>query len=139
MASTTTATASSTLPRHLAYIPPSAFTPRARPPRLLKGQPHPNQQPPPTTGSPPVAGKRVWAQGKWRNPASNAAKYVRRGEIQRLERIKMQAGRGRAIYVFSNVRTNQVVYSLTKALQVGVFFTHLQQEEEGVYCGELVC
>lgn len=98
---------------NLASLPP---LPRIRPPRLLKGDPHPNNKPRPQNQ--PSASNRVWVQGKWRNPTSNAAEQHREVQYRRVSKALRHRTHGLDIYAYRHVRTNQVVYSLSRSLQV---------------------
>lgn len=93
--------------------------PRVRPPRIPKGTPNANTNPQPP-GSVPVG--QVWVQGAWRDPASNAAKDRRKVQSRQVEKALRRTSHGMNIYAYSNIRTHQVVYSLTRVLQVGNFF-----------------
>ena len=99
---------------NLASLPPM---PRIRPPRLLKGDPHPNNanQPP---GQPPRG--RIWVQGKWRTPMSNAGKHKREVQVRQVAKALRHRTHGLDIYAYRHVRTNQVVYSLSRSLQVRI-------------------
>ena len=57
-------------------------------------------------------------QGKVRNPASNAFKEHAFREAIRLRKALNSVDHGKNIFVYHNVRTKQVVYSLTRALEV---------------------
>jgi hypothetical protein len=99
---------------NLASLPPM---PRIRPPRLLKGDPHPNnatQLP----GQPPTG--RLWVQGKWRTPVSNAGKHKREVQVRQITKALRHRTHGLDIYAYRHVRTNQIVYSLSRSLQVRI-------------------
>ena len=66
----------------------------------------------------PPIGEAPVLQGKTRDPASNAAKDHQMKEGVRLRRALQAMTHGRDIFVYHNIRTNQVVYSLTRYLQV---------------------
>lgn len=57
-------------------------------------------------------------QGKIRHPNSNAAREFQRQEGARLRKALNRITHGRNIFVYSNMRTSQVVYSLTRSLEV---------------------
>ncbi|KAK5060076.1 hypothetical protein LTR84_009960 [Exophiala bonariae] len=97
---------------NLASLPP---LPRIRPPRLLKGDPHPNNNPRPHNQS--SASNRIWVQGKWRHPTSNAAEQHREVQYRRVSKALRHRSHGLDIYAYRHVRTNQVVYSLSRSLQ----------------------
>ncbi|KAH8705321.1 transcriptional regulation of mitochondrial recombination-domain-containing protein [Talaromyces proteolyticus] len=65
---------------------------------------------------PPVDPKTV-IQGKPRNPASVAYKEYQKLEGARLRKALNRITHGRNIFVYNNLRTNQVVYSLTRYLE----------------------
>ncbi|KEF53080.1 uncharacterized protein A1O9_10988 [Exophiala aquamarina CBS 119918] len=96
---------------NLASLP---SVPRIRPPRLLKGDPHPNNTPQPA-GQPPR--DRLWVQGKWRHPTSNATKHKRDVQVRQVTKALRHRTHGLDIYAYRHVRTNQVVYSLSRSLQ----------------------
>ena len=62
---------------------------------------------------------KVWVQGKLRDKASKAARNQRLREEQRAEKGFRRANLGQTVFAYSNLRTNQVVYSLTRFLEVG--------------------
>lgn len=90
--------------------------PRIRPPRLLKGDPHPNNNPQPA-GDPPK-NPAYWLQGGWRLKDSNAYKHHKKILTRQAVRALRQRTHGLDIYAYRHVQTNQVVYSLTRALEV---------------------
>ncbi|KAK5224642.1 hypothetical protein LTR99_004657 [Exophiala xenobiotica] len=100
-------------------IPPM---PRIRPPRMLKGTPSPNTNPQPPGAVPP---NRWWVQGKWRNPASNASKQQSQTQARQVAKALRHETHGLDIYAYRHVRTNQVVYSLTRTLQEGKILKQL--------------
>ena len=57
-------------------------------------------------------------QGKPRHPLSNAFKEHAKREGIRLKKALNAITHGKHIFVYHNVRTNQVVYSLTRYLEV---------------------
>ncbi|RJE23731.1 hypothetical protein PHISCL_03924 [Aspergillus sclerotialis] len=65
---------------------------------------------------PPIDRNTV-IQGRVRNPASNAFKDYQIKEGIRLRKALQYLTHGRDIFVYHNIRTNQVVYSLTRYLQ----------------------
>ena len=75
---------------------------------------------------PPIDPNTV-IQGIVRNPASNAFKDHQIKEGIRLRKALQYLTHGRDIFVYHNIRTNQVVYSLTRYLQVCIplFFSFL--------------
>lgn len=62
-------------------------------------------------------------QGRPRQPESNAFKEHLNRESHRLRKALDSIAHGKHIFVYHNVRTNQVVYSLTRYLEVS--FTHV--------------
>ncbi|KAI1611171.1 transcriptional regulation of mitochondrial recombination-domain-containing protein [Exophiala viscosa] len=98
-------------------MPPMSIPqmPRIRPPRMLKGTKSPNTDPQPPLG--PSGEDRWWVQGKWRKHNANALKD--RAQIQSRQAVKAlrHGTHGLDIYAYRHVRTNQVVYSLTRTLQ----------------------
>lgn len=60
---------------------------------------------------------KVWVQGKLRDKASKAARNQRLREEQRAEKGFRRANLGQTVFAYSNLRTNQVVYSLTRFLE----------------------
>ena len=91
--------------------------PRVRPPRMLKGSISPNTLPQPE-GKPPSG--KVWVQGRWRVPTSNSAKDKRKVQSAHVEKAVVRDSHGHNIYAYTHIRTNQVVYSLTRILRVRV-------------------
>lgn len=85
------------------------------PPAIPKGTPHPL-----TLNVKPAVIPRgkVWVQGKLRDKASNAARHQQRIDERRAEKALRRANLGRHIYAYSHLRTNQVVYSLSRFLEV---------------------
>lgn len=57
-------------------------------------------------------------QGKPRVPGSNAFKDQQDKEGRRLQKALNSISHGKNIFVYSNIRTKQVVYSLTRYLEV---------------------
>lgn len=109
------ATAAATAASSMAHqIPPM---PRIRPPRMLKGEPHPNNAPVPREQLPSQR-KMIWVQGKYRSAGSRAVgSRQATHDIQIAKALRHQT-RGLDIYAYRHIRTNQVVYSLTRTLQV---------------------
>lgn len=66
---------------------------------------------------PPVDRNTV-IQGSIRDPTSNAYKDFRFKQGVRLRKALQFLTHGRDIFAYHNVRTNQVVYSLTRYLEV---------------------
>jgi hypothetical protein len=101
-------------------LPPSMAVPampRIRPPRMMKGDPHPNNAPRPDKRDPPRSGYK-WVQGKWRLRTSSAVRSrtaVLEAQAVKAFRLKRH---GIDIYAYRHIRTNQVVYSLSRILQV---------------------
>ncbi|KAL9109859.1 MAG: hypothetical protein Q9227_005562 [Pyrenula ochraceoflavens] len=95
----------------------------SRPPPLPKGVPHPYNSKPKPPGPGPKG--QIWAQGKWRNPASKAVKHVRKENSRQVENALHEPDRGEKIYAYCHLRTNQVVYSLTKSMQNGQIMPQL--------------
>ncbi|OAL27472.1 hypothetical protein AYO20_09755 [Fonsecaea nubica] len=98
-------------------IPPMSIPamPRIRPPRMLKGEPHPNQGLQPTVV--PKNGNIKWVQGKWRAGGSNAVKNRAATQDMQVAKALRHQRHGLDIYAYRHIRTNQVVYSLTRTLQ----------------------
>ncbi|KIY03737.1 uncharacterized protein Z520_00428 [Fonsecaea multimorphosa CBS 102226] len=98
-------------------IPPMSIPamPRIRPPRMLKGEPHPNQVLQPTVV--PKKFNIKWVQGKWRVGGSNAVKNKKATQDIQVTKALRHQTHGLDIYAYRHVRTNQVVYSLTRTLQ----------------------
>jgi hypothetical protein len=63
-------------------------------------------------------------QGRPRNPNSNAAKEFQAQESERLRKALNRLTHGKNIFVYNNLRTNQVVYSLTRYLEVRFLLTY---------------
>jgi len=61
----------------------------------------------------------VYAQGRLRNPASKAAKKAREDQAVRLEKYLDSAAHGEHIYMWNHIKTNQIIYSLSRTLNVG--------------------
>ena len=101
------------------HLPPMSIPamPRIRPPRLLKGDPHPNNAPPPLISSDGPASSK-WVQGKWRTSNSRAVKNKRATQDIQVAKALRHQNHGLDIYAYRHIRTNQVVYSLTRTLQV---------------------
>lgn len=57
-------------------------------------------------------------QGRLRHPMSQAAKNWKRAESERLKRALQSLTHGRDIFAYRHMRTNQVVYSLSRTLEV---------------------
>lgn len=57
-------------------------------------------------------------QGKPRHPLSKAYKEFQRQEGARLRKALNRITHGKNIFAYNNIRTNQVVYSLTRYLEV---------------------
>ncbi|EXJ75130.1 uncharacterized protein A1O5_01826 [Cladophialophora psammophila CBS 110553] len=98
-------------------IPPMSIPamPRIRPPRMLKGDPHPNQALPPSVA--PTNASIKWVQGKWRAGGSNAVKNKSATQDIQVTKALRHQTHGLDIYAYRHIRTNQVVYSLTRTLQ----------------------
>ena len=60
-------------------------------------------------------------QGKPRVPGSNAFKQQQDKEGRRLQKALNSVSHGKNIFVYNNIRTKQVVYSLTRYLEVSFF------------------
>jgi hypothetical protein len=60
-------------------------------------------------------------QGNPRVPGSNAFKDHQEKEGRRLQKALNSISHGKNIFVYSNIRTKQVVYSLTRYLEVSFF------------------
>jgi hypothetical protein len=108
------ATATVSLPQQIPHMP-IPRVPRVRPPRILKGTPSPNSVAQPAG---PAPSGKVWAQGQWRDPASNSAKASRQHQSRQVEKALRHDTHGQNIYAYANIRTNQVVYSLTRVMSV---------------------
>lgn len=103
---------------HTLHSLPISQLPRVRPPRFLPGQPRDNQLPQPEGHVPDNA---LWTQGKWRNPASNAIIDRRKVMSQQMKKAIEKRHHGSRIYAYYHLRTKQVVYSLTRIMQVRIF------------------
>lgn len=57
-------------------------------------------------------------QGKVRFPNSRAAQHYRIQESVRLKKALQHLTHGKNIFVYNNLRTNQVIYSLSRTLDV---------------------
>lgn len=68
---------------------------------------------------PPIGDKPV-IQGKPRERLSNAWKDFQQKEGIRLRKALNAMTHGKTIFAYHNLRTNQVVYSLTRYLEVGL-------------------
>lgn len=73
-------------------------------------------------------------QGKPRQPGSNAFKEYQDREGRRLQKALNAISHGRHIFVYHNVRTNQVVYSLTRYLEVRSLSISLSESPELLRC-----
>jgi Transcriptional regulation of mitochondrial recombination len=60
----------------------------------------------------------VESHGKLRNPSSNAAKAERFKESRRVEKALKHEHHGENVYAYVHIRTGQVVYSLTRIMNV---------------------
>lgn len=104
---------------------PVSQLPRVRPPRFLPGQFRDDQLPQPDGEVPPNA---VWVQGRWRNPASNAVIDRRKVMSQQVKKALEKRQHGSKIYAYYHLQTKQVIYSLTRIMQVRT--TRPQSEED---------
>ncbi|KAG9782565.1 hypothetical protein ABEF93_004225 [Exophiala dermatitidis] len=97
-------------------VPPLSLPPmpRVRPPRMLKGTVSPNTNPQPGGEFPEGL---FWVQGKWRARGSNAAKNKRATQTRQAAKALRHETHGLNIYAYRHIRTNQVVYSLTRTLE----------------------
>lgn len=68
---------------------------------------------------PPIENGSI-IQGKPREQSSNAFKTFQWQEGARLRKALNALTHGKNIFVYNNIRTNQVVYSLTRYLEVGL-------------------
>jgi Transcriptional regulation of mitochondrial recombination len=93
--------------------------------------------PPRNTGA-----RQVEAFGKLRDPASNAAKAERERESRKIEKALRREGHGESVYAYVHIGTGQVVYSLTRIMDVSVtilkslcytIFVELCSMDEGVF------
>ena len=66
-------------------------------------------------------------QGKLRHPMSQAARNWKSDESDRLKRALQSLTHGRDIFAYHHMRTNQVVYSLSRTLEVR--FIHFSREK----------
>jgi hypothetical protein len=89
--------------------------PRIRPPRIPKGTPNINTEPQPQGNVP--KGK-VWVQGKWRETASRAVQQRQEIYSRRVEKALKHETLGTNIYAYNHIKTKQVVYSLTRNMEV---------------------
>ena len=71
----------------------------------------------PANSWPPPA--RVDAFGKPRDRSSNAAEAERFKESRRIEKALRHEHHGENVYAYAHIGTGQVVYSLTKVMDVG--------------------
>jgi len=110
------ATAAVAIQQQIPHMP-IAHIPRVRPPRIPKGTPNANTNPQPEG---PVPHNAVWAQGKWRNPASSAVKDRKAVQSRRVEKALRWEDHGQNIFAYVHIRTKQVVYSLTRIMNVGL-------------------
>lgn len=94
---------------------PLPALPRIRPPPIPKGTPGPNTIPQPRHDIPK---DKVWADGQWVKPQSKSAKHKRAVVSRQLEKALRHEVLGMNIYAYRQTRTNQVVYSLTKHMEV---------------------
>lgn len=94
---------------------PLPAIPRVRPPPIPKGTPGPNTIPIPTGRTPK---QKIWADGKWSERASNSAKHRSEVVSRQLEKALKHDVHGMNIYAYKNFKTQQVVYSLTKNMDV---------------------
>ncbi|RMZ85591.1 hypothetical protein DV737_g646, partial [Chaetothyriales sp. CBS 132003] len=101
------------MPHSFHHIPIPAM-PRVRPPRALPGTVSPNTAPQPAGPVPP---RKVWVQGKWRDPASRAAKHRSQVVGAQAQKALRHRNQGLNIFAYFHVRTHQVVYSLSRVLQ----------------------
>lgn len=69
---------------------------------------------------PPIENERI-IQGRPRQVGSSAFKTHQSREGVRLRKAIKALTHGKNIFVYHNVRTNQVVYSLTRYLEVSLF------------------
>src|SRR5947209_6748409 len=74
------------------------------------------RHPPRGSRYPPL--QKIEAFGKPRDPSSNAAKEQRWRASRRLEKALLHEHHGENIYAYVHLRTGQVVYSLTKIMDV---------------------
>jgi Transcriptional regulation of mitochondrial recombination len=64
------------------------------------------------------------AFGKPRDPSSNAAKAERFKESRRIEKALRHENHGENIYAYKHIQTGQVVYSLTRVMDVCLHTDH---------------
>lgn len=74
--------------------------------------------PPSMPGGPPRGKAKVEAFGKPRDVSSNAAKAERFKESRRLEKALRHEHHGENVYAYAHIGTGQVVYSLTRVMDV---------------------
>jgi len=94
---------------------PLPAVPRVRPPPIPKGTPGPNTLP-----MPAVPGAGVWADGRWRHPRSRSVIQKQQIISRQLEKALRHETHGMDIYAYRHITTNQVVYSLTKNMNVRI-------------------
>lgn len=97
---------------------PLPALPRIRPPPIPKGTPGLNTIPMPDEPRPHE--NSVWADGKWVGPQYNAAKHRQKVISRQLEKALRHEVHGMNIYAYRHRTTQQVVYSLTKNMDVSV-------------------
>jgi Transcriptional regulation of mitochondrial recombination len=102
------------MPHSIMHMPLPAI-PRVRPPRMLPGTPSPNTNPRPPG---PIPTNSVWVQGKWRNPSSSASKQQQKVVSAQVKKALRHHKHGMQIFAYYHIRTHQVVYSLTRIMQV---------------------
>ncbi|KAL1952472.1 hypothetical protein VTO42DRAFT_5287 [Malbranchea cinnamomea] len=76
---------------------------------------------------PAPQGKQI--QGKLRHPKSQAARNWQRAESQRVKKALQSLTHGKNIFAYHNLRTNQVVYSLSRTLNLSLSHQHHQQRQ----------
>lgn len=72
----------------------------------------------------PIVDTSKPVQGKRRQQNSNAFKEFLRREARRTQKALNAVTHGKHIFVYQHVRTKQVVYSLTRLLDVSFHFCH---------------
>ena len=88
---------------------------RVRPPPIPKGTKAANTDPQPPGK---VNWNAQWVQGAYRAGNSNATKRAQLIKGAQVERALKTETRGQNIFAYKNIRTNQVVYSLSRLLDV---------------------
>lgn len=81
----------------------------------------------------PLIDPQTPIQGRPREPSSNAYKEHQNRESHRLRKALDSVAHGKHIFAYHNVRTNQVVYSLTRYLEVSFL------QVSRICCSSILC